>query len=507
MTRRSGVVAALLFTLSLTATFVCPARAAAVTRTGNYSVYSTFSRGVIPLNGTVTLRIDWSSGMGNSGITLADQLPAGLVVAAVPNVTEGGWLTAGTVTANPGSSTISLNGFSTVPLPAYLTVDVTGTSPGPKTDNVVSTSDQGGPDGVFRSSIDVVAPPSISTAFTPGSLATAGVTSLGFTISNPAGNDVALSGVGFSDTLAGLTTGSGPATACGGTLTITAPSTIALSGGAIAPGASCSFSVSVTGAWFGYFSVSTQVTSDNGGTGNTSTAHLSVGYVAPTIGAAFGSSSITAGGSTSLGFTITNPNSNSAPGVRPATLGVMTLSGIGFTDTLPAGLVVATPNGLTGGCGGGTITAPAGGTTISLAGATLAAGASCTFSVVIVGVSAGSFIDSTGPIGSTEGGPGTAGTAGLTVVGAPAPTPTPTPTLAATPAPTPTATPTLAATPAPTPTAAPTLSVTPPPSSTAAPSSSGDDAGLPLALLACLVAASYLTWRTRIRPRLNDGEK
>src|SRR5690242_7979311 len=64
----------------------------------------------------------------------------------------------------------------------------------------------------------------------------------------------------------------------------------------------------------------------------------------PTISKAFGAASIPLNGSTSLSFTITNPNR--AP----------TLTGIAFTDTLPAGLVVATPNGLVGTCGGGTIT-------------------------------------------------------------------------------------------------------------------------------------------------------
>ena len=519
MARRSGALAGLLFTLALSASALLPARAAAVTGTGHYEVWSDFVKGgfltsSMPLNGTVTLWIDVvSPAETTTGLSVTDHLPLGLVVAAVPNVTEGGWYTTGTVTADPGSSTISMSGFSAFDFGPYLHVEVTGTSPGLKTDNLTSTSDQGGPDNtVFDSSIEVVAPPSISTVFTPGSLATAGNASLSFTITNPAGNDATLTGVGFSDTLATLTTGSGPATACGGTLTITAPSTIALSGASIAPGASCNFGVNVVAAWFGYFSVSTQITSDNGGTGNTSTANLSVGYGPPTIGAAFATSPITAGGSTTLSFTVTNPNSNVVPVLQPALpVGTMTLSGIAFTDTLPAGLVVATPNGLTGGCGGGTISAPAGGTTISLAGATLAAQASCTFSVVIVGASTGNFTDSTGPIGSTEGGSGAAGSAGLTIVGEPAPTPTPTPTLAVTPAPTPTAAPTaaptLAATPPPTPTATPTLAVTPPPTSTAASSSSGDDGGLLLALLACMGAASYVAWRVRLRPRLNHSEK
>ena len=83
--------------------------------------------------------------------------------------------------------------------------------------------------------------------------------------------------------------------------------------------------------------------------------------VPPTIAKAFGGASIALNATTTLTFTLTNPNAATA------------LTGVGFTDTLPAGLVVATPNGLTGSCGGGTITAGAGSGSISLASATLAA--------------------------------------------------------------------------------------------------------------------------------------
>ena len=67
----------------------------------------------------------------------------------------------------------------------------------------------------------------------------------------------------------------------------------------------------------------------------------------PTIAKAFGAASIVVNGTTTLTFTLTNPN----PGIA--------LNGVGFTDNLPAGLVVATPNGLASTCGG-TVTAVAG---------------------------------------------------------------------------------------------------------------------------------------------------
>ena len=73
----------------------------------------------------------------------------------------------------------------------------------------------------------------------------------------------------------------------------------------------------------------------------------------------FGAFSIPLNGSTSLSFTVHNNN------------GTNGLSGVGFSDTLPAGLVISTPNGESGACGGGTITAIPGGGTISLSGATL----------------------------------------------------------------------------------------------------------------------------------------
>ncbi|MDQ2949037.1 MAG: hypothetical protein M3Y27_24375, partial [Acidobacteriota bacterium] len=74
----------------------------------------------------------------------------------------------------------------------------------------------------------------------------------------------------------------------------------------------------------------------------------------PSITKAFGAATIPLSGSTSLSFTVTNPSTTA-------------LTATSFTDALPAGLVVATPNGLTATCTG-TISATAGSGTVTLTG-------------------------------------------------------------------------------------------------------------------------------------------
>jgi hypothetical protein len=143
------------------------------------------------------------------------------------------------------------------------------------------------------------------------------------------------------------------------------------------------------------------------------------GVSPPTIAKAFGVSSIVLNASTSLTFTLHNPNASSS------------LTGVGFTDTLPAGLVVSTPNGLTGSCGGGTITTTAGSGTISLSGASLAGNASCTFGVNVAGATTGAKNNTTGAVTSNEGGAGGTASASVNVTSvAPPPSSTqPIPTL------------------------------------------------------------------------------
>jgi len=124
----------------------------------------------------------------------------------------------------------------------------------------------------------------------------------------------------------------------------------------------------------------------------------------PTLSKAFNPVSIIEGNASTLTFTFTNPNSTTI------------LSGVAFTDTLPSGLVINTPNGLTtptcstGTILGQSISAPAGGTTINMSGATLSAGASCSFAVSVLGNVAGQYHNVSGNITSTQTGPNTTST-------------------------------------------------------------------------------------------------
>src|SRR5262249_5381291 len=107
-----------------------------------------------------------------------------------------------------------------------------------------------------------------------------------------------------------------------------------------------------------------------------------------------------------LTFTINNPN---------ASVG---LTGVAFSDTLPSGLVVATPNSLSSTCGG-TTTATAGTGSVSLTGGTIAGGGSCTIRLHVTGTTSGVKNNTTGAVSSTNGGTGATSNTATVTVGSP----------------------------------------------------------------------------------------
>jgi uncharacterized repeat protein (TIGR01451 family) len=123
----------------------------------------------------------------------------------------------------------------------------------------------------------------------------------------------------------------------------------------------------------------------------------------PTIGKSFGAATIPLSGTTTLSFTITNPNASTG------------LTGVNFTDTLPAGLVAS--GTATGNCGGGTVTINSG--SASLSGGSIAGGGSCTISgITITGTTVGIKNNSV-TVGSANGGSGNTSSATLIVLAPP----------------------------------------------------------------------------------------
>jgi hypothetical protein len=80
--------------------------------------------------------------------------------------------------------------------------------------------------------------------------------------------------------------------------------------------------------------------------------------LAATISTSFAPSYVSLNGTTTLSFTIGNPNLGGTP------------IGVSFTDNLPAGLVVADPNNLTDDCGG-SVTASPGTSSVTLSSGSL----------------------------------------------------------------------------------------------------------------------------------------
>ncbi len=376
-------------------------------------VAKAFAPTTIPLNSISSLTINITNPNNNvslTGLSFTDSLPVGLVVASTPNLSN---TCGGTASAVAGSGTVSLSGGALASSASCtVSVNVQGTTAGVKNNTVAVSSNEGGTGNTSSASLTVVAPPTIAKSFGAATIPVGGTTSLTFIITNP-NSTVALSGIAFGDSLpAGLSTAPlgiiGPF--CGGTVQtgkISGVFFVSLSGGTLPANGSCSFSINMTGVNPGHQVNTTGVISANeGGNGTVATASIDV-LGPPTIAKSFTPGAIPSNTVSTLAFTITNPAAN--PGV---------LTGVGFTDILPASLVVATPNGLSGNCGGGTITATTGSGTVSLSGASIVAGSSCTFSVNVTGP-AGTYTNTTGPVSSANGGTGNTASATLIVATSP----------------------------------------------------------------------------------------
>ncbi len=242
-------------------------------------------------------------------------------------------------------------------------------------------------------------PPVLTQSFVPTKVALYSTHALYFEITNPNRN-VALTGIAFKDMLPGVMVVGTPnnvSNNCGGTVTAPPNSlSIAFSGGALAAQASCTISVDVKALKPELFTNTTEpISSDQSGPGAASVVQGRV--IGPGVARkTFAAATVPLGSTTSLTFTVSNQNRGTY------------LVNIGFSDDLPAGLQIASPNHLTGSCitdEGAAVTAPPGGRNITLWSLVLSAAgsdpASCTISVNVVAVQAGVQENVSGPITAT----------------------------------------------------------------------------------------------------------
>ena len=259
-------------------------------------------------------------------------------------------------------------------------------------------------------------PAEINKQFTPLQIDAGGVSVLRVTIFNP--NTFPLTNASWTDNLAGVQPGlsiANPANVvntCGGVGDVTAvPGTtnLALSNGTVpaqvgaTPG-ECYVEVNVTSVTPGNLintipANNLNADGNDGGTPvvitNTTPASATITVIAvapPTLAKGFSPNTIFVGGISRLTITVNNND------------GDTNLTGTSFTDTLPAGLVLASSvNATVTGCGGGySLTANPGGTTIALTNATVTPSTDCVVAVDVTGAT-GTY---TNTIPAGPGGPG-----------------------------------------------------------------------------------------------------
>jgi len=297
-------------------------------------------------------------------------------------------------TLNPNVYTGTLPGGVRIPnntsIPAggcEFTVSVTASSAGMYTNTIAAGALQtNAGNNASAASAALVIPklgPLVTEVFVPAAINAGGTSRLIMTFENPNAVAISLTSL-FTNTLpAGVVLAGTPniVTTCSdGTGGSTAANNVTLSSGAVIPAGtfegpgSCTLSVDVTAAASGIYADTVpagDLQTTAGGNADPASAVLTVQAISPpTVSKAFGDVSIGNTGVVSrLVITLSNTNATAA-----------TLSA-NLVDTLPADLVIATPNGLSGTCTLVSVSAVAGAGTITYAsGATIPAGG-CTIVV------------------------------------------------------------------------------------------------------------------------------
>lgn len=258
-------------------------------------------------NWVITISNDQAEAIWGLGLTIALPPQFSLAAAQAPasdNICGGtlGLTTPGSVDLS-GGTTLSTGVCSFVIVVQANQVGTYSFSTGAPLNGI-----SGSPGTPATITVEVDAPPAGQAVFHPKTIAVGKTTSLTIDISNPKSNPSLFRGLVLSETLlAGLTEASGTQTVCGGTLKLTAPNKIELTGAYLKPGTTCTFTIIVTAT-----AARTYIQRVNSlavlGKAWTNTAPATLAVTGPS-----GSASPTASGSSASSTPVATPSAAASP--------------------------------------------------------------------------------------------------------------------------------------------------------------------------------------------------
>jgi LPXTG-site transpeptidase (sortase) family protein len=367
-----------------------------------------FSPATIVAGGSSMLTITLLNPTGSpyTGAAFTDNLLGGLVVASSPAADNG---CGGVFTATAGTSKITLAG-GTIPASSnpgtdngtcIIKVPVTapaGTSSGAISNTIPAgglTTEQGASNTSAATTSLTNQSVSISKVFSPTSFPAGSTSKLTITLTNPTASDY--TGAAVSDTLPSapntnlsIVSGSEATTCAGGSVIVTQPRTVSLSGGTIPAGSSCTISVNVTtpssavsAAYTNTIPVNALTTTQGAKNTTAPSAGVSVTSISPVVAKSFSPTSISPSGNSRLRITIT----------PPADTGLTNFS---IVDNLPVGMTISNSTAASAGASCGVsrvLSAVTGASTISLTNGAIAKGASCQIDVYVTSLTGGSYVN------------------------------------------------------------------------------------------------------------------
>ena len=363
------------------------------------SANKSFSPGTIAPGGNSRLRINISAPADTNltNFSIVDNLPPGVTVSNSSPATHDNCGALSVLTAVTGATSITLSG-ATIPAgtTCQINVYVTGSTPGVHTNTILPTDITNDENRTIPNNltadltVESVSDISARKSFTPPVISPGGISTLTITLQNT--NTAPLVNVSVMDPLPGTPTNgiivapvpNASTTCAGGTVVAVAGAqTISMTGGMVPaqvqdiPGV-CTIMVDVQGPGSLTTLTNTIPTANISGTpqGTDTTlnpaqparADLVIGNLSIGVVKGFDPLTVFGGSASTLSIDLINPNN-------------VQLNGIAFTDTMPAGMVIASPaNPAVSGCGG-TLTAIPAADSFSFSGGSLAASTSCTLTV------------------------------------------------------------------------------------------------------------------------------